>query len=123
MVDDVHAAVWGGAGGSVEAAFGEGGVGGVVGGFEEVGEFVEDVGGCGWGGAVVWVLGWGERISATVGEMGSLGKEGRDGAGERRGGGKVPRKTTRRVLAVMSSWMVGHAFMARMAGLDEGIKV
>ena len=56
VVDDVHAAGGGGLGGPVEGAFGEGGVGGVVGGFEEVGEFIEDVGD-GGGGAGVWFLG------------------------------------------------------------------
>lgn len=55
VVHDVHAAVRGGAGGSVDAAVWEGGVCFAEGGFEEVGEFVEDVGGCGCVGAVVWL--------------------------------------------------------------------
>ena len=44
VIDDVHAASGRGVGGAVEGTFGEFGVEGVVGGFEEVGEFVEDVG-------------------------------------------------------------------------------
>ena len=53
VVDDVHAAVRAGAGWTVETAIGEGGVCRVVGGFKKVGEFVQDVGVRGRGGAVV----------------------------------------------------------------------
>ena len=57
MVDDIHAAVGGSAGRTVECALREGGVGGIEGGFEEVGEFVEDVGVFGRLGAVICLEG------------------------------------------------------------------
>jgi hypothetical protein len=43
VVDNVHTTGGGGSRGSVDAAAGEARVGDVVGGFEVVGEFVEDV--------------------------------------------------------------------------------
>lgn len=76
MVDDVHAAVRAGTGGPVERAGGEGRVQGVVGGFEEVGEFVEDVGVGGGGGAVVWKGGWGVRMGVGEGGWGERGTVG-----------------------------------------------
>ena len=57
MVDNVHAAVGGSASGTVECAFGESGVGGVEGGFKEVGEFIEDVGIFGRLGTVIYLNG------------------------------------------------------------------
>lgn len=45
VVNNVHAVVSGGAGGSVDRAVWEGGVCFAKGSFEEVGEFVKDVGG------------------------------------------------------------------------------
>lgn len=44
VIDDIHAAGSGGARGSVDGAVGEGRVGDVVGGLEEIGEFIKDVG-------------------------------------------------------------------------------
>lgn len=54
VVDDVHAAVRGGAGWSVDAAVWEGRVCFAEWRFEEVGEFIQDVGDCGGVGAVVF---------------------------------------------------------------------
>ena len=62
VVDNVHAAVRRGAGGSVDAAVREGRVCFAEGRFEEVGEFIQDVGDCGGVGAVVFA------ISAAVGQ-------------------------------------------------------
>lgn len=53
MVDDIHEAVGGGSRGAVEGAFVEGRICGIVRGFEEVGEFGEDVGDAGSVSAVV----------------------------------------------------------------------
>ena len=56
MVDDVHSAIGGCSRGAIDAAGWEVGVGDVEGGFEEVGEFGEDVG-VGFG-VCAGVCGW-----------------------------------------------------------------
>ena len=98
MIDNIHESIAVGARGPIEVAGWKVGVGVFEGRFEEVVEFVEDVGHVVCVGVVVWRL-------LVVGWMG-MGMEWDD----------EPRNITRRVFPMMSCWRVGHSGIASLLG-------